>query len=75
MVRSLIGLFAFRSNPVSKEYQHRSRNGSLIDGEFEKEQYKTPVTLKCAKDSFSRKGRKELHFFEKDFYFFSRKDS
>ena len=30
VVRSLIGLFAFRSNPVSKVYQHRSRNdGSL----------------------------------------------
>ena len=28
VVRSLIGLFAFRSNPVSKVYQHRSR----IDG-------------------------------------------
>ena len=26
VVRSLIGLFTFRSNPVSKVYQHRSRN-------------------------------------------------
>ena len=29
VVRSLIGLFAFRSNPVSKVYQHRSRDGIL----------------------------------------------
>ena len=42
--RSLIGLFAFRSNPVSKVYQHRSRNGGmnfgniLVEGESEKEQ-------------------------------------
>ena len=27
IVGSLIGLFVFRSNPVSKVYQHRSRNG------------------------------------------------
>ena len=32
VVRSLIGLFAFRSNPVSKVYQHRSRGSSLVDG-------------------------------------------
>ena len=42
VVRSLIGLFGFRGNQVSKVYQHRSRNGgmlklesSLVDGEFE----------------------------------------
>ena len=29
VVRSLIGLFTFRSNPVSKVYQHRSLNGLL----------------------------------------------
>ena len=42
-VRSVVGLFAFRSNQVSKVYQHRSHNGgifgsSLVDGDFEKEQ-------------------------------------
>ena len=31
VVRSLIGLFAFRSNPVSKVYQHRSRNGGILE--------------------------------------------
>ena len=31
MVRSLIDLFAFRSNPVSKVPQHRSRNGGLLE--------------------------------------------
>ena len=31
MVRSLIGFFAFRSNPVSKVYQHRSRNGGILE--------------------------------------------
>ena len=31
MVRSLIGLFAFRSNPVSKVYQHRSRNDGILE--------------------------------------------
>ena len=31
VVRSLIGLFAFRSNPVSKLYQHRSRNGGILE--------------------------------------------
>ena len=31
MVRSLIDLFAFRSNPVSKVYQHRSRNGGILE--------------------------------------------
>ena len=31
VVRSLIGLFAFRSNPVSKVYQHRSRNGGFLE--------------------------------------------
>ena len=35
VVRSLIGLFAFRSNPVSKVYQHRSRNDGIFDGESE----------------------------------------
>ena len=45
VVRSLIGLSVFRRNPVSKVYQHRSRNGgifgsSLIDGEFEKKTVK-----------------------------------
>ena len=29
MVRSLIGIFVFRSNPVSKVYQHRSRNDGI----------------------------------------------
>ena len=28
---SIIGLFAFRSNPVSKAYQHRSRNGGILE--------------------------------------------
>ena len=31
LVRSLIGLFAFRSNPVSKVYQHRSRIGGILE--------------------------------------------
>ena len=31
VVRSLIGLFALRSNPVSKVYQHRSRNGGILE--------------------------------------------
>ena len=31
VVRSLIGLFAFRSNPVSKVYPHRSRNGGILE--------------------------------------------
>ena len=31
VVRSLIGLFAFRSNAVSKVYQHRSRNGGILE--------------------------------------------
>ena len=30
VVRSLIGLFGFRSNPVSKVYQHRSRNDGIL---------------------------------------------
>ena len=29
VVRSLIGIFAFRGNPVSKVYQHRSCNGGI----------------------------------------------
>ena len=31
LVRSLIGLFALRSNLVSKVYQHRSRNGGILE--------------------------------------------
>ena len=31
MARSLIGLFALRSNPVSKVYQHRSRNDGILE--------------------------------------------
>ena len=31
VVRSLLGLFAFRSNPVSKVYQHRSRNDGILE--------------------------------------------
>ena len=31
MVRPLIGRFAFRSNPVSKVYQHRSRNDGVLE--------------------------------------------
>ena len=31
VVRPLIGLFAFRSNPVSKVYQHRSRNDGILE--------------------------------------------
>ena len=31
VVRSLIGLFAFRSNPLSKIYQHRSRNDGILE--------------------------------------------
>ena len=31
VVRSLIGLFAFRSNPVSNVYQHRSRNDGILE--------------------------------------------
>ena len=40
VVRSLIGLFVFRSNPLSKVYQLCSWNfgSSLVDGESEKEQ-------------------------------------
>ena len=32
VVGSLIGLFAFRSNPVSKVYQHLSRNDGILEG-------------------------------------------
>ena len=36
VVRSLIGLpLAFRSNPVSRVYQHRSRNGEILEVAFE----------------------------------------
>ena len=31
VVRSLIGLFDFRSNPASKVYQHRSRNDGILE--------------------------------------------
>ena len=31
VVRSLIGLYAFKSNPVSKVYQHRSRNDGILE--------------------------------------------
>ena len=31
VVRSLIGLFVLRSNPVSKVYQHRSLNGGILE--------------------------------------------
>ena len=31
VVRSLIGLFAFRRNPVSKVYQHRSGNDGILE--------------------------------------------
>ena len=31
VVRSLIGLLAFRSNPVSKVYQHRTRNDGIFE--------------------------------------------
>ena len=31
VVRSLIGLFTFRNNPVSKVYQHRSRNDGILE--------------------------------------------
>ena len=31
VVRSLIGIFAFRSNPVSKAFQHLSRNGGILE--------------------------------------------
>ena len=31
VVRSLIGLFAFRSKPVSKVYQHRSCNDGILE--------------------------------------------
>ena len=31
VVRSLIGLFTFRSNPVSKVYQHPSRNDGILE--------------------------------------------
>ena len=31
VVRSLIGLFAFRSNPVSKVYQYHSRNDGILE--------------------------------------------
>ena len=31
VVRSLIDLSAFRSNPVSKVYQHRSRNEGILE--------------------------------------------
>ena len=31
VVRSLIGISAFRSNPVSKVYQHRSRNDGILE--------------------------------------------
>ena len=31
VVRSLIGIFVFRSNVVSKVYQHRSRNGGILE--------------------------------------------
>ena len=46
VVGSLIGLFAFRSNSVSKVYQHRSRNDGILEvtwstGKSEKELLKT----------------------------------
>ena len=31
VVRSLIGLFAFKSNPESIVYQHHSRNGGMVE--------------------------------------------
>ena len=31
VVRSLLGLFTFRSNPVSKVYQHRSHNDGILE--------------------------------------------
>ena len=31
VVKSLIGFFAFRSNPVSKVYQHRSRIDGILE--------------------------------------------
>ena len=31
VVRTLIDLLIFRSNPVSKVYQHRSRNGGILE--------------------------------------------
>ena len=31
VVRSLIGLFSFRSNSVFKVYQHRSRNDGILE--------------------------------------------
>ena len=31
MVRSLIGIFALRSNPVSKVYQHLSHNDGILE--------------------------------------------
>ena len=31
VVRSLIVLFVFRSNPITKVYQHRSRNGRIME--------------------------------------------
>ena len=31
VVRFVIGLFVFRSNPVSKVYQHRSRIGGILE--------------------------------------------
>ena len=31
VVRSLIGLFVFRSNPLSKVYQHQSHNDEILE--------------------------------------------
>ena len=31
VVRSLIGLFVFKGNPVSKVYQHRSHNDGILE--------------------------------------------
>ena len=37
VVRYLIGLFAFRSNPVSKVYQHRSRDDVILEVTWSRE--------------------------------------
>ena len=46
VVRFLIGLFAFRSNPVSKVHQHRSRNDGILE-----ETWSTGSLRKTVKDT------------------------
>ena len=57
VARSLLGLFAFRSNPVSKVYQQRSRNDGILEvnwstGSLRKRTVKDTVVGELALDPF-----------------------